>query len=150
MAICCDVLDHSIKNSVLRAERTCDALELFLPSHEQALNELRRRQYGVRDTRVLDLDATYASFRLFFMVTNRSASQSTIDRMIYFYIINADLVQNIVDDPIYTPLTNEQRVAAMFAAGLELNYGFVWKSQSSTRSPTPTSPRGTPPSGGSS
>ena len=130
MAICNDVLDHSIGNAVLCAERTCDALELFLPSHEQELNKLRRKQYGVRDTCVLDLDATYASFRLFFMVTNRRAHQNTIDRMIYFYTINADLVQNIVDDPIYTPLTNKQRVSAMFAAGLELNYGFVWKPQS--------------------
>ena len=113
-----------VSNAIMWAEQTCDALELFLPSHEAEMNAFHRQKYGLEDRRVVDLPATYASFRLFFMVTNQHTVADDLRR---FYSLNAHLVQTVVNDPVYTPLTNTQRVSALMAAGLDLHYGFVWR-----------------------
>ena len=117
---------YSVDYAVSIAERVCDALGRFLPNHAQDMNVRRNERFFDETLRQeLDVVASYASFRLFYLVTNRYGLEDDRQRHIN---LNASLIQNIVDDDsTYDGLSTDQRVAALIAAGLELGYGFVWK-----------------------
>lgn len=83
---------------VEQAERACDALDAFLSGHLEEMNALRCKQHGTHSPG-MDVPATLASFRLFFMLSARAGAP--------------------VDAIRFTFLNKN---------GLDLHYGFVWLS----------------------
>ena len=102
-------------------ERACGWLETFFSTHEEAINESRKKQVGVHSQWNLDKAATIASFRLFFMIMSRLLGEKESKP----YYLNATLIECIQIDPAFSGLAPLQRVKIMKDNGFVFDV-FVW------------------------
>jgi hypothetical protein len=88
------------------------------------MNALRRKQQGTYSLG-MDVPATLASFRLFFMLSARAGAPVDAIR---FTFLNAALIEAAIAQPYLAALDKKQVVTTLVKNGLDLQYGFVWLS----------------------
>jgi hypothetical protein len=122
-----DATMDAAARAVGRAAQCCRALDDFLVVHAEALvNKRVATWWGTFSSAplALDVSATRAAFRLFFLVTERMGPESDLH---WYMRRNASLIEVSAADGSMSDLTPVQRVDALVRAGLELSYGFVWR-----------------------
>jgi len=114
--------EEKLHIKITECENAVNAIEQFLNIEgTKDILEFRRNKYRVD---YLNIAATIASFRLFFMITRDLLPEN--HELVVYYKLNISLLSYVLTNEHFKDICIGHKIDILLTNGFSLNHGFVW------------------------
>ena len=110
---------------VLECENAVSIIEQFL--NIQGTSNILESKKCKYKTFSLNIPATIASFRLFFMITINLLPPN--DQLVIYYKLNVALLNYVLNEPPFNNICIDHKIDILLTNGFWIDCGFVWYSR---------------------